>query len=75
MGYVYSHFVCTLCKSKSKFQADSNLLYTGFVTEEKASEIEKFFEANLTPAAERIAKQNCEAIRFNAMWLERFQGY
>jgi puromycin-sensitive aminopeptidase len=43
----------------------------GFVTEEKAIEIEKFFEANPTPSADRIVKQNCEAIRLNAKWLER----
>ena len=41
------------------------------MTEEKAIEIEKFFEANPTPSADRIVKQNCEAIRLNAKWLER----
>ena len=44
---------------------------TGFVTEEKAVEVETFFKNNPTPAAERIVKQNCEAIRLNAKWLER----
>ena len=44
---------------------------SGFVTEEKAVEVEQFFKANPTPAAERIVKQKCEAIRLNAKWLER----
>ena len=39
---------------------------SGFVTEEKAVEVEEFFKKNPTPAA-----QNCEAIRLNAKWLER----
>lgn len=44
---------------------------SGFVTEEKAKEVEQFFKDNPTPAADRIVKQNCEAIRLNAKWLER----
>ena len=44
---------------------------SGFVTEEKAVEVEEFFKKNPTPAAERIVRQNCEAIRLNAKWLER----
>ena len=41
------------------------------VTEEKAVEVEEFFKKNPTPSAERIVRQNCEAIRLNAKWLER----
>ena len=44
---------------------------SGFVTEEKAVEVETFFKKNPAPAAERVVKQNCEAIRLNAKWLER----
>ena len=44
---------------------------SGFVTEEKAVEVEEFFKKNPTPSAERIVRQNCEAIRLNAKWLER----
>ena len=44
---------------------------SGFVTEEKAVEVEEFFKKNPAPAAERIVRQNCEAIRLNAKWLER----
>ena len=43
----------------------------GFVTEEKAKAVEKFFTENPWPMADRIVKQNCEAIRLNAKWLER----
>ena len=41
------------------------------MTEEKAVEVEEFFKKNPTPSAERIVRQNCEAIRLNAKWLER----
>ena len=44
---------------------------SGFVSEEKAVEIEKFFTENPWPMAERVVKQNCEAIRLNAGWLGR----
>ena len=43
----------------------------GFVSEERAGEIEKFFSENPWPMAARIVKQNCEAIRLNAKWLQR----
>ncbi len=43
----------------------------GFVSEERAGEIEKFFSENPWPVAARIVKQNCEAIRLNAKWLQR----
>jgi puromycin-sensitive aminopeptidase len=43
----------------------------GFVTEEKAVEVETFFKSNQAPAAERVVSQICEAIRLNAKWLER----
>jgi puromycin-sensitive aminopeptidase len=44
---------------------------SGFVTEEKAVEVETFFKSNPAPSTERVVKQNCEAIRLNAKWLER----
>ena len=34
-------------------------------------EIETFFKNNPAPPAERVVKQNCEATRLNAKWLER----
>ena len=43
----------------------------GFVTEEKAQEVEQFFKDNPCAMAERVVKQNCEAIRVNAKWLQR----
>lgn len=43
----------------------------GFVTEEKAKEVEQFFKDNPCPMAERVVRQNCEAIRVNAKWLQR----
>jgi hypothetical protein len=41
------------------------------VSEERASEIKQFFTDNPWPMADRIVKQNCEAISLNAKWLER----
>ena len=41
------------------------------MTEEKAQEVEKFFTDNPAPTADRVIKQNCEAIRLNAKWLQR----
>ena len=43
----------------------------GFVTEEKAMEIETSFKNNPALSAEEIVKQNCEAICLNGKWLER----
>lgn len=40
-----------------------------FNTEEKAKEIEAFFDAHKTPAAERAVKQSVEKVRSNARWL------
>lgn len=44
---------------------------TGFVTEEKAREMEQFFKEHPCPIAERSIKQNCEAARLRAKWLQR----
>ena len=44
------------------------------MAEERAVEIEKFFSENPWPMAGRIVKQNCEAIRLNARWLQRDGG-
>ncbi|XP_033126346.1 puromycin-sensitive aminopeptidase-like [Anneissia japonica] len=43
----------------------------GFVTEEKAQEIEAFFREHSAPAAERTIKQSLENIRLHASWLKR----
>eukprot|EP01100_Stratorugosa_tubuloviscum_P002329 TRINITY_DN1544_c0_g2_i1.p1 TRINITY_DN1544_c0_g2~~TRINITY_DN1544_c0_g2_i1.p1 ORF type:complete len:897 (+),score=492.54 TRINITY_DN1544_c0_g2_i1:157-2847(+) len=42
-----------------------------FSTEEKADEIEAFFNANPCPAAQRTIKQSCETIRLTAAWIKR----
>ena len=43
----------------------------GFVTEEKAQDVEQFFKDNPTPRAERVINQKLEGIRLNIRWLER----
>jgi len=42
-----------------------------FVTEEKAQEVETFFQKNKTPAAERTISQSLENVRLNAAQLKR----
>ncbi|KAL5489416.1 hypothetical protein EMCRGX_G018506 [Ephydatia muelleri] len=44
---------------------------SSFATKDKADDIEAFFRENPCPLAETSVKQNCEAIRVNASWLER----
>jgi len=44
-----------------------------FVTEEKAVEVEKFFEENPVPLASRKISQMLEETRINAKWLESMQ--
>ena len=53
------------------FLFNSQVATAGFVTEEKAVEIEKFFKDNPVAVADRIIKRSCEDIRLNAKWLER----
>ena len=50
---------------------NSQTATSGFVSEEKADEIEKFFKDNPWEMATSVIKQNCEAIRLNASWLNR----
>ena len=38
---------------------------------EKAVDIEEFFTSHPCPIAERVVKQNCEAIRADDEWLQR----
>ncbi|XP_063226837.1 puromycin-sensitive aminopeptidase isoform X2 [Bacillus rossius redtenbacheri] len=42
-----------------------------FASEERAREVEEFFEEHRSPGAERTVQQSCETIRLNAAWLER----
>ncbi|XP_043289378.1 puromycin-sensitive aminopeptidase isoform X2 [Venturia canescens] len=42
-----------------------------FVTEEKAANVEAFFETHPTPGTERAVQQSVETIRLNAAWLNR----
>ena len=44
---------------------------SGFATEEKATEIERFFEEHPWEMADKLVKQCCEAIRLNAQWMKR----
>ncbi|XP_046581725.1 puromycin-sensitive aminopeptidase-like isoform X2 [Haliotis rubra] len=41
-----------------------------FATEEMAKEVEDFFQANPTPAAERTVQQSVENIRLNTRWMK-----
>ena len=41
------------------------------MSEDRATEIEIFFKENPWPSAERVIKQNCEAIQLNSAWLKR----
>ncbi|XP_046357527.2 puromycin-sensitive aminopeptidase-like [Haliotis rufescens] len=41
-----------------------------FASEEMAKEVEEFFKANPTPAAERTVQQSVENIRLNARWMK-----
>nr|XP_054758539.1 puromycin-sensitive aminopeptidase-like [Lytechinus pictus] len=43
----------------------------GFTTEERALEVQAFFEAHPAPAAERTVQQSLENIRLKAKWLAR----
>ena len=42
-----------------------------FVTEEKAREVEAFFQDNEMPGSERNVAQAVETVRLNAAWLGR----
>lgn len=42
-----------------------------FVSEEKAVDVERFFETHPTPGTERAVRQSIETIRLNAAWLAR----
>jgi puromycin-sensitive aminopeptidase len=43
----------------------------GFASNEKADEIEKFFQTNNFPGTERTVQQSIETIKLNAAWLQR----
>lgn len=43
----------------------------GFISEEKANEVENFFKQNPTPQADRAIKQALESIRGKASWYNR----
>jgi puromycin-sensitive aminopeptidase len=42
-----------------------------FTTQERADEVEAFFQANPAPAAKRRIDQSLERIRLNARWLAK----
>lgn len=44
---------------------------SGFVSEEKAAEIEQFFKDHRWEMADKLVKQCCEAIQLHASWLKR----
>mgnify|MGYP005994446131 CR=1 FL=1 len=44
---------------------------SGFLSEDKAAEVEEFFAANPTPQADRAIQQTLESIRSKASWFTR----
>ena len=44
---------------------------SGFTTEERREDVERFFADHPTPAAERSIRQSLERIRLNIAWLDR----
>lgn len=46
-------------------------LTENFASEEKAKEVEQFFQKNEFSGTERTVSQSVETIRLNAAWLER----
>ena len=60
-----------LCGSHSCLLVSTQVTTGGFVSEEHASDMEKFFAENPWAKADRVIKQNCEVIRRNAKWLEK----
>lgn len=46
-------------------------LTENFASEEKAQEVEKFFQENEFSGTERTVSQSVETIRLNAAWLQR----
>lgn len=48
-------------------------LIENFASEERAKEVEDFFQANPIPGTERTVSQAVETIRLNSAWLLRDQ--
>lgn len=46
-------------------------LTENFASDERALEVEKFFQDNEFPGTERTVSQSVETIRLNAAWLKR----
>jgi puromycin-sensitive aminopeptidase len=44
---------------------------SGFTTQDRLDEVQKFFEDNPTPAAERTVRQSLEKISLNIAWLDK----
>jgi len=44
---------------------------SGFTTQDRLEEVQKFFTDNPTPAAERTVRQSLEKIRLNIAWLDK----
>ena len=49
-------------------------LVSGFTSMERLKEVEDFFSANPTPAAERTIEQAKERIRINSAWVEKYSS-
>ncbi|XP_052816194.1 puromycin-sensitive aminopeptidase-like isoform X1 [Mya arenaria] len=58
--YTGGFLLARLCKSMTD----------GFVTEEKAQEVETFFKENTAPGAERSINQALENVHLNAAWMK-----
>ena len=70
-AYVKSHYEVFLGRYKTGMLMNWLVKFTsGYAAEEKARDIEAFFEENESPV-QRVVKQSVEAIRLNSAWLER----
>ena len=49
-------------------------LVSGFTSMERLKEVEDFFSANPTPAAERTIEQAKERIRINSAWVKKYSS-
>lgn len=74
---VWSHFKANCDEYSRRYEGNvafggmAKLVTQNFATEEKAMEIEQFFESNPMPGTERSVQQSVETIRIQAKWLDR----
>jgi len=66
----FKEFENRLKDSMMLFERVVTSAFSGFTSEDKAKEAEKFFGSNPVPNAERGIKQTLENIRANARWID-----